>query len=120
MPLQQPTGTSHVAFLFRKRVETVVRGRLPISSFLSVHLTVPRMLRRRAFSMPAHIRKKENEERVREKGGNGERHSAYVYIMHIYKAYIHQLGIMKGGRKGKKGKSVHLIWALGGVCRHLS
>jgi len=59
--------------------------------------------------MPAHIRKKENEERVREKGGNGERHSAYVYIMHIYKAYIHQLGIMKGGRKGEKGGNQSIL-----------
>lgn len=71
------------------------------------------MLRRRAFSTPAHIRNRECEEseRAREKG---ERHSAYMYIIHIYKKkHIHQLGVTKKtGRIGSEDeKSVHLIWS---------
>jgi hypothetical protein len=70
--------------------------------------------------MPAHIRKKENEEkRRRENGGNDERHSAYVYIMHIYKAYTSVRDYE--GRRRTEGKIGEISPSyLGGVCRHLS
>lgn len=53
------------------------------------------------------------ERRKQESGRKGERHSAYMYIIHIYKKsiYISQGLQRQENWKTKKRESVHLTWA---------
>lgn len=87
------------------------------------------MLRRRAFSAPAHIRnrrakrsgieearercsERENEEKRERERAEGvseiERHSAYVHIIHIYKTYASVRGFTAGEerRNGNGNQSI--------------